>query len=147
MITAAVPDKPRTVYWLVPALGLAWNSFGIYQFISSATASRESLALMGATPDQAALYAGLPGWMTVAFALGVFGGLAGSLLLGLQRKAALPVLAASLAAYIVLYVGDITEGVFAAFGMQQVAILTAVVLIAVGLLLFGLRARNRGVLT
>jgi hypothetical protein len=48
-----------------------------------------------------------------------------------------------LAAYLVLYVGDITQGVFQAFGMGQVIILTTVVLIAAGLLWVSMRQFRR----
>jgi hypothetical protein len=67
-------------------------------------------------------------------ALGVLGGALGCVLLLLRKAAATTVFALSLAAYLVLYIGDMTLGVFAAFGFSQVAILTVVVAIAVGLL-------------
>jgi hypothetical protein len=146
MITAAIDQRPRPAYWIIPGLGLAWNAFGLYQFISSVTSSREHLLAMGMTPEQVAVYTGVPGWMTAAFAVGVLGGLLGCLLLALRSKAATPVLALSLAAYVVLYIGDITEGVFAAFGLPQIAILTSVVLIAAALLAFGARAHKHGLL-
>jgi hypothetical protein len=72
--------------------------------------------------------------MTLAFAVGVFGGLAGSVLLLLRRAAAMPVLLASLLAYVALWIGDAVHGVFAAMGAPQVMILTLVVAIAAVLL-------------
>jgi hypothetical protein len=144
MTAAALLNRPRTSYLFVPALGVAWNCFGIYQFVSSTTASSEHLVAMGMTPEQAALYTGLPFWVTLAFGVGVLGGFVGSILLGLHRKVAIPVLIASLAGYLVLYLGDITEGIFTAFGTQQIAILTSVVLIAAVLLVFALHTAKRG---
>jgi hypothetical protein len=125
-------------------LGVAWNLFGIVQFVGTVTATREKLIAGGMTPLQAEVYAGLPVWMDAAFAIGVFGGLAGSVLLVLRHAAAVPVLALSLAAYLVLYAGDIGLGVFAAFGAPQVAILTTVVAIAAALLGVALKARAAG---
>jgi hypothetical protein len=55
-------------------------------------------------------------------------------LLLLKNKIAKPVFLLSLVGYIILYIGDITEGVFAALGMPQVIVLTSVVLIAAALL-------------
>ena len=98
------------------------------------------------TPAQAAVYSSYPVWMTLGFAVGAFGGLVGSALLLARRRLATPVLLASLVGYIVLYVGDITEGVFAALGAPQVAVLTAVVLIAAGLLLWSRQLSQRGLL-
>ena len=51
----------------------------------------------------------IPTATDIAFALGVLGGLVGSVLLLLRHRTALPVFAASLAGYIVLYIGDITQ--------------------------------------
>jgi hypothetical protein len=93
-----------------------------------------SLMNNGLTKEQAELYVSLPQWMTGAFAVGVFGGVIGSILLLMRMPVAKTVFGISLAAYIILYIGDITQGVFAAFGLSQVLILTTVVAIAAGLL-------------
>jgi hypothetical protein len=113
--------------------GVAWNLFGTVQFAGSVTATADSLVASGLTPEQAAVMTGYPTWMTLAFALGVAGGLAGSVLLLLRRPLAQPVLAASLGAYVALWIGDAVHGVFAAMGAPQVVILTTVVAIAAAL--------------
>lgn len=142
---AAAPRRSLLATLLLPAaLGLAWNLYGIVQFAGMAFKDTAGLEAAGMTAAQAALYAGLPGWMTLAFAIGVFGGTAGSALLLARRALAVPVLAVSLAAYGVLFAGDAALGVFAAFGAGQVAILTLVVAIAAGLLLLARRAARRG---
>ncbi len=64
--------------------------------------------------------------MTIAFAVGVFGGALGCLLLLARRAIAVPVFALSLAGYLALYAGDILHGVFAAMGAPQVVVLTVV---------------------
>jgi hypothetical protein len=127
---------PRLPLWVrtLAGLGVAWNVYGVIQFQSTVFATAEDLMAQGMTAAQATVYSGVPIWMDIAFALGVFGGLVGTILLLLGRREAVPVLAASLAGYLVLYVGDITEGVFAAMGLSQVVVLTVVVLIAAGLL-------------
>lgn len=126
-------------FWIVALLGLAWNLFGVVQFMASAQGTVDSLMSNGLTKEQAELYVGLPQWMTGAFAVGVFGGVIGSILLLMRMPAAKTVFGISLAAYIILYVGDITQGVFAAFGLSQVLILTTVVAIAAGLLWTAIR--------
>ena len=114
--------------------GLAWNLFGVVQFAMSLQATPESLMQSGLSAEQAQVMTSYPAWMTLAFAIGTFGGLIGTALLIARHRAASGVLAASLAGYVVLYVGDITEGVFAVMGAPQVIILTLVVMIAAGLL-------------
>jgi hypothetical protein len=134
----AFPDSistQRSPLWLPAAAlgGIAWNIFGIVQFAGSVTATSTSLIASGLTPEQASVLTGYPAWMTAAFAVGVFGGLAGSVLMLLRRSAAMPVLLASLLAYVALWIGDAMHGVFAALGAPQVIILSLVVVIAAGL--------------
>ncbi len=132
---------------LAATLGLAWNIFGLVQFTGSLLRSEASLIESGLDADQAAVMMGYPAWMTVAFAVGVIGGTLGSALLLLRKKLAVPVLAASLAGYILLYIGDILYGVFAALGAPQIIVLTLVVVIAAALLWGSLEARARLILT
>ncbi len=131
--TKSYPAVPEW-FWLVSSLGLAWNLFGIFQFLPTVQGTVGSFMARGLTQYQAELYVSLPIWMTIAFAIGVFGGTIGAILLLLRMPLSKPVFTASLVAYIVLYIGDITQGVFVAFGFTQVAILTTVVAIAFGLL-------------
>ncbi|MEZ4253508.1 MAG: hypothetical protein R3B99_35310 [Polyangiales bacterium] len=128
----------------IATLGLGWNAFGIVQFLSSVRQTPESLAQAGLTPDQVAVLSSTPAWMTVAFALGVFGGLVGSVLLFARRHLAVPVFGVSLLGYVVLFVGDVTEGIFAVLGAPQVAVLTTVVAIAVGLFTYARRLAIAG---
>lgn len=121
-------------FWPTVLLGLAWNIFGISQFLSKVQQTAGSLMATGLTPQQAELYTTLPFWMDAAFAIGVFGGTLGCILLMLRLKSAIPIFVGSLGAYLVLFIGDATLGVFAAFGATQIAVLTAVVTIAAGLL-------------
>jgi hypothetical protein len=129
-------SKSAVPKWFWPAafFGLAWNIFGIIQFLPTVQGTVDNFMAKGLTKEQAELYVSLPAWMTIAFAVGVFGGTIGSVLLLLRKRLATPMFVASLVAYIGLYIGDITQGVFAAFGSSQVAILTTVVAIAAGLL-------------
>lgn len=78
--------------------------------------------------------------MTLAFRVGTFVGLLGSLLLTLGTPAQ-TVLAASFLAYVALRLGDLFHGVLAALGTPQVMILSLVVAIAAGL--YGLAHAKR----
>ena len=130
---ASKPNRP-TWFWIVAGLGLAWNVFGLVQFAGSLTSTPDSLMEAGMTAEQAAVMKGYPIWMTIAFAIGTLGGTIGCCLLLLRSKYSIPVFWISLVAYVVLYIGDFTEGVFAALGPPQVIILTIVVVIAGALL-------------
>lgn len=135
----------RAPLWFLAASvgGIAWNVLGAVQFAGSVAATEDSLIASGLTADQAAVMTGYPGWMTLAFALGVFGGLAGSVLLLLRLRIAQPVLSVSLVAYVALWIGDAVHGVFAAMGMPQIVILTTVVAIAAALFLLSRHSAAR----
>jgi hypothetical protein len=126
-------------------LGVLWNLYGVVQFAGSFTPAGQAAMTAGMTPAQAAVYLALPGWVSAVFAVGVFGGLAGSIALALRRRVAVPVLWASLVGYALLFAADAYHGVFAAIP-AQLAVLALVVLIAAALLWAARRAAQRGLL-
>ena len=128
------PQPSRTPAWLwaASALGILWNLYGIYQYVGTFTESGRAAMTADMTASQAAVYLSLPVWISAVFAVGVFGGLAASVLLALRRLAARPVFVTSLAGYVALVAGDAYHGVFAAIP-SQLAILAVVVAISAGL--------------
>jgi len=147
MTTAAPLAAPFPLAARIAALaGLAWSLFGAWQFARQTFTDEAGLIAGGMTPEQAQLYAGLPVWMAAAFAIGTLGGTLGCALLLAGRKASVPVLAVSLAAYLVLWTGDALLGVFAVFGTPQVVVLSIVVLVAAGLLWLAQRLAAKGAL-
>ncbi len=40
-------------FWIVAALGLIWNAYGVYQFVGTVSATQESMMAMGMTAEQA----------------------------------------------------------------------------------------------
>jgi hypothetical protein len=133
-------------FWAAAGLGLAWNVFGTVQFLGTLSSTPESLAAAGMTPEQAAVMLGYPSWMTIAFGVGVFGGVIGCVLLLLKKKLSVAVFVISLIGYVILYIGDITQGVFAALGTPQIVILSLVVLIAAALLWLSRKFSQSGML-
>lgn len=131
-------------YWTIALSGFAWNIFGVVQFLGQVSQSDSAMMGAGMTAEQVAVYSSLPVWMDAVFAIGTIGGTLGCVLLLLRNRLAVPVFAVSLVGYIVLFIGDIVNGVFAAFGASQVVILSVVVAIAAGLLWFARRLRVQG---
>ena len=140
--TLAMPHRPP---WLLAtaSLGAAWNVFGVVQFIRSLLQTQESLMASGMTAAQAAIFNGLPPWMSLAFAVGTFGGLVGSVLMGLRKPASRQILAVSFGSYVLLFMGDLRHGLFAAIP-SHLAIMALVVLISAGLLWMAVRIHRRG---
>jgi hypothetical protein len=140
---APSPTATPTLLRVSGGLGLAWNLYGLYQFATGFTAPGRASMTAGMSPAQAELYLSLPVWITLVFAVGVLGGLAGSLALLMRRRIALPIFSASLAGYLLLFAGDVYYGVFAAIP-AQLAILAFVVAVAAALLGTTWLANRRG---
>jgi hypothetical protein len=139
-------SAPRPAWLILPAAAaLAWNVFGLWQFAGFLAQTPESLMAEGMTEAQAAAYTGLPGWMTLVFAIGVIGGTIGCALLLARRSLAVSVLVASLAGYIALFAGDWAHGLFSVLPLQ-LAILSTVLAIAGASLGLSLFAAKRGIL-
>lgn len=132
--TTNVSERPGKWLSIVAGLGIAWNLFGALPFFRSVTATEASLMASGMTQEQAAAMTGYPIWVTIAFAIGVMSGIVGSVLLLMRHALTQPVLVLSLVMYSALWGGYAFYGVFAAFGMSQIVIMTTVVVIAVALL-------------
>ena len=136
--------SPAPVWFFAAAgLGLLWSICGIFKYVTTVGDDVAAVEATGMTPHKAALMAGLPLWMSAAFAIGVFGGSTGAAGL-LRARWARMLLMVALAAYAVLRVGDLIKGVFAAFGAPQIATLTLVVAVASGLVWLHGYARSRG---
>ncbi len=81
-------------FWLIAVLALIWNAMGGVNFIMQM--SPETLAAM--PPSHRAIAESRPLWASGAFAVGVFGGVVGCILLLLRKKTATPVFILSLVA-------------------------------------------------
>ena len=79
-------NKPSTSFWIIVIAALIWNLRGVFAYLQQAYMTAEDLAAL--PPEQQALYENVPAWVTGAFALAVFGGALGCILLLLRKKLA-----------------------------------------------------------
>ena len=133
--------------WLVGILGLLWSLMGVVSFM---LAEMNVEAVMSRYPQQQRDYfTSFPLWAVAFWAIGVFGGVIGCLLLLLKKRLAFPVLLASLIGAIVSNLG----GLFLLGGMKVMREtgglgFTAVPIVLGGLLASYARAMSkRGVLS
>ena len=99
MATSKAPASVRVIGWLA----LFWNLVGVVMFIMQTGLSAEQVAAM---PDERRMvYEAMPAWLTVAYAVGVFGGVLGAFGLLLRRRWAVAAFAASLLAVVANMVG------------------------------------------
>ena len=81
--------------WIVAVLATVWNAFGAFDYIMTQTRNEAYLAHF--TDPQRAYFDSFPMWMEATWAFGVWGGMAGSLLLLLRSRYAVAAFAVSLA--------------------------------------------------
>ncbi len=68
--------------WIVGGLALVWNAFGAIDYLMTRMRNLEYLSSMGGDPNELLAYIdGFPIWAQAGWGLGVWGGVAGSLLL------------------------------------------------------------------
>jgi hypothetical protein len=83
MATTARGRTPALL-WIIGFLALLWNAYGCYIYLMTETANAAFLA--NSPPDQLAYMDSLPAWLTAFWALGVWGGLLGSILLLMRSR-------------------------------------------------------------
>ena len=83
-------NKPGTVFWIIGVLALIWNGMGVNAYLQHAFKTEASMADMNA--DQVALLESMPAWVTALFAIAVFAGIIGCIVLLLRKKLAAPLL-------------------------------------------------------
>lgn len=82
--------------WVIGTVGLLWNAFGCYDYVMSKTSPETYLVQMGMGQETVDYMASFPAWLTTFWALGVWGSLAGSLLLLARSRHAVIAFALSL---------------------------------------------------
>lgn len=86
-------QKPHLSFWVIAIVGLFWNLMGSMNYIMQT--NPETVAQM---PDvYQMIINGRPSWATGGFAIAVFGGSVGCILLLLRKNVAVPVFMLSLA--------------------------------------------------
>jgi hypothetical protein len=72
--------------WMLGAISMLWNGFGGFDYTMSHLRGEAYYRLMGMSDAQIAYLNAMPTWMHAAWALGVWGSVAGSILLLLRSK-------------------------------------------------------------
>ena len=130
--------------WLLGVLALLWNSVGAFDYVMTETRNASYMSTF--TPEQLAYFYGFPSWVVATWALSVWGGVLGSLLLLLRKRWAVPVFGVSLATMILtsFYSLVLTDGLAVMGGAGGLVFTAVIFVIAVALLVYArILARNR----
>jgi len=129
-------------FWAIGAVTLIWNVMGVINFFVQMNAD----ALASFPESHRAIIEGRPAWATGAFAIAVFGGALGCLLLLLRKSAAYYLFIASLLGVIVQLIH--TLGIasstidFSPFDISMIILMPLVV--AAFLIWYSKRAESKG---
>ena len=137
--------------WIVGILALLWNCIGPYDYVMTRTRNIEYFKKMMPTVDPQALLAWIdafPIWAQFGWGLGVWLGLAGSILLLLRHRWAVPAFALSLFGAILGLGYQIVAAppLAGAEGIEYKVMPFVIILVAALLLFYAHRQRQRGVL-
>lgn len=132
--------------WIVGGLSALWNAFGCFNYLMTQTRNPDFLAAF--TAEQRSYFENFPPAMEAAWAFGVWGALAGSLLLLVRSRHAVAGFGVSLAG---LAVSTFYQYVLASppptpEGSPMAYMPILIWAIAIFLLVYALRMRRRGVL-
>lgn len=97
--------------WVVGVVGVLWNAFGCWDYTMTQLKGEEHLRSFGMTDVQIAYFDATPAWAHGAWAIGVWGGVLGAVLLLVRRKWAFH-------AFVVSFLGWLA-GIVYAFGMSN----------------------------
>lgn len=78
--------KPEITFWVIGIIALIWNLMGVVAYLMQAYMTEDDLLALPL--EEQALYIDIPAWVTAAYALAVFGGSLGCLLLLMRKKLA-----------------------------------------------------------
>lgn len=132
--------------WIIGVLSLLWNAMGATDYTMTETRNVAYSRLMA--PAQMAWVDGFPAWATGAWALGVWGALAGSVLLLMRNRHAVTAFIVSLVglAGTTLYQYLVSPPPAQYRGAASLGMSAAIWAIAIGLLLYARAMHARGVL-
>ncbi len=139
------PHRAPWHLWLVGILGLLWNSVGAFDHLMTQTQNESYMGQF--TPEQLEFFYGFPMWLVAFWALAVWGGVLGALLVLLRKSLAVPVLLVSFLSMIVTAIHNFffANGLYATGG-TGLAFVLLIFVFALGLWLYARAMGERGVL-
>lgn len=121
------PSRPRAPWhvWVVGLVAIPWNGFGCFDYFMTQTNRDKWFAQMGMTAEQLAYFEAMPAWTHGAWAIGVWGGLLGGVLLLLRMKWAFHAFALSFLGWLAgaIYAFALSDGLEAMGPMWPMQIL------------------------
>ncbi len=132
--------------WVVGIIGTLWSAMGANDYLM--TKFRVEAYMSRFTPEQLEFFYGFPAWVTFCWAIAVWGGVAGCLLLLFRKRVAYWVLLASFAGMLISMIRNygFAGGAEIMGGAGPLIFSAVIFIISLGLVLYAQAMRKRGVL-
>ena len=138
--------KAPTGFWVVGILALVWNTMGLAAYFQQFMMSPEAFAAL--RPEQQNLLLNQPVWLTSAFAVAVFAGFVGSILLLARKRLAVRMFLLSMIAVFIQFGGLLLFLGYADVLTGSEWIMPILIpIFAVGFYLFARNAEKQSILT
>lgn len=143
-----IDDRPTITFWIISGAALIWNLLGLFMYVSTRTATPDTYAAQGYTPEQIAFITSTPEWALSAFAISVTAGVLASIFLLLRKVWAVPTFVLSFAAAVAVNINNfVLMNTVEVLGVVPVYIQSAVIVIGVLLIFYARSASARNWLT
>ena len=134
--------------WVVGLVTVLWSSGGAFDYVMTQT--RNASYMSNFTPEQLEYFYSFPTWMVSAWAIGVWGGVVGGLLILMRSRWSVTVLIASLIATLIatvytLFIAETRMPDIA--GAFEMAFSAAIIIFSIVVVLYARAMVKRGVLT
>jgi hypothetical protein len=139
-------NKPGIDFWIIGIVALLWNLSGVYFYLQQAYMTEEDLLALPL--EQQPFYQNIPAWVTGAFAIAVFGGTLGCILLLMRKKLATTLFLVSLVGIVVQMIYNVfMSGALEVLGTGVLVMPVTVLLIGVFLLWYSRKKEAEGILS
>ena len=133
--------------WIIGVLALLWNAGGAFDYLMTQTENEGYMSNF--TPEQLEFFYGFPTWLVAFWALAVWGGVLGAVLLLMRKKLAVPVFLVSFVCMVVTAIRNywFADGMEAMGGGVALVMSILIFFFALFLWLYARAMASRGVLT
>lgn len=144
--TASSQVKVPLHLWIVGGVSLLWNSFGAVDYLM--TQLQVEAYMSQFSQEQLAYFYGFPAWANAAWALGVWGSVAGSIGLLVRKTWATWAFGISILGLMgtSIYTMALTDGIAVMGGMSALIFSVVIWIITIGLFFYSRSMSSRGVL-
>jgi hypothetical protein len=143
---ASTSGRAPVHFWIIAVLATLWNAMGAFDYLMTQT---QNEAYMGQyNPEQLEFFYGFPAWVVAFWAIAVWGGVLGAVLLLLRKRLAVGVFLVSFLAMVVTTIHNygLSNGLEVTGGLGTLAFSAVIFLFSLFLVLYSRAMKNRGVL-